>query len=176
MPAYCEIALPVPLDQTFTYAVREGQCPATGGAGHCAVPQREADRRGDRVECQGSGGSRGPVPGGGAGRRAAAERAVAGAGRVDGAVLPGSARRGAARHAAAHGRGAAHGLLPHHRPGAGCAGESAGGGVGGLPALKIPAPKTRTWGIRPETSRKTFARSIGHGTSRAHPVGRWASR
>jgi primosomal protein N' (replication factor Y) len=30
MPAYCEIALPVPLDQTFTYAVREGQCPQRG--------------------------------------------------------------------------------------------------------------------------------------------------
>ena len=24
MPAYCEVALPVPLDRTFTYAVREG--------------------------------------------------------------------------------------------------------------------------------------------------------
>jgi primosomal protein N' (replication factor Y) len=30
MPAYCEVALPVPLDQTFTYAVREGQCPLRG--------------------------------------------------------------------------------------------------------------------------------------------------
>ena len=25
MPAYCEVALPVPLDRTFTYAVREGE-------------------------------------------------------------------------------------------------------------------------------------------------------
>ena len=30
MPAYCEVALPVPLDQTFTYAVREGQRPVRG--------------------------------------------------------------------------------------------------------------------------------------------------
>jgi len=30
MPAYCEIALPVPLDRTFTYAVREGQVPLRG--------------------------------------------------------------------------------------------------------------------------------------------------
>jgi primosomal protein N' (replication factor Y) len=30
MPAYCEIALPVPLDRTFTYAVREGQLPQRG--------------------------------------------------------------------------------------------------------------------------------------------------
>jgi primosomal protein N' (replication factor Y) len=31
MPAYCEVALPVPLDRTFTYAVREGQRPQRGG-------------------------------------------------------------------------------------------------------------------------------------------------
>ena len=30
MPDYCEIALPVPLDQTFTYAVPDGQCPQRG--------------------------------------------------------------------------------------------------------------------------------------------------
>jgi primosomal protein N' (replication factor Y) len=30
MPAYCEIALPVPLDRTFTYAVRMGQAPQRG--------------------------------------------------------------------------------------------------------------------------------------------------
>jgi primosomal protein N' (replication factor Y) len=30
MPAYCEVALPVPLDHTFTYAVREGQRPQRG--------------------------------------------------------------------------------------------------------------------------------------------------
>ena len=30
MPAYCEVALPVPLDHTFTYAVREGQLPQRG--------------------------------------------------------------------------------------------------------------------------------------------------
>jgi primosomal protein N' (replication factor Y) (superfamily II helicase) len=30
MPVYCEIALPVPLDRTFTYAVREGQAPLRG--------------------------------------------------------------------------------------------------------------------------------------------------
>ncbi len=30
MPAYCEIALPVPLDQTFIYAVRPGQLPLRG--------------------------------------------------------------------------------------------------------------------------------------------------
>jgi primosomal protein N' (replication factor Y) len=30
MPAYCEVALPVPLGQTFTYAVREGQSPQRG--------------------------------------------------------------------------------------------------------------------------------------------------
>jgi primosomal protein N' (replication factor Y) (superfamily II helicase) len=30
MPAYCEVALPVPLNQTFTYAVREGQWPKRG--------------------------------------------------------------------------------------------------------------------------------------------------
>jgi primosomal protein N' (replication factor Y) len=30
MPAYCEVALPVPLEQAFTYAVREGQRPQRG--------------------------------------------------------------------------------------------------------------------------------------------------
>jgi len=30
MPSYCELALPVPLDRTFTYAVREGQRPVRG--------------------------------------------------------------------------------------------------------------------------------------------------
>jgi primosomal protein N' (replication factor Y) len=30
MPAYCEVALPVPLDKPFTYAVREGQRPRRG--------------------------------------------------------------------------------------------------------------------------------------------------
>src|SRR5579862_7986860 len=30
MPAYCEVALPVPLDRTFTYAIREGQRPQRG--------------------------------------------------------------------------------------------------------------------------------------------------
>ena len=30
MPAYCEVALPVPLDHTFTYGVRVGQQPQRG--------------------------------------------------------------------------------------------------------------------------------------------------
>jgi primosomal protein N' (replication factor Y) len=30
MPAYCEVALPVPLDRTFTYAIRDGQAPLRG--------------------------------------------------------------------------------------------------------------------------------------------------
>jgi primosomal protein N' (replication factor Y) len=30
MPVYCEVALPVPLDRAFTYAVREGQLPQRG--------------------------------------------------------------------------------------------------------------------------------------------------
>ena len=30
MPLYCEVALPVPLDRTFTYAVPDGQCPQRG--------------------------------------------------------------------------------------------------------------------------------------------------
>ena len=30
MPDYCEVALPVPLDRTYTYAVREGQAPQRG--------------------------------------------------------------------------------------------------------------------------------------------------
>jgi len=30
MPAFCEVALPVPLDRTFTYAVRDGQAPLRG--------------------------------------------------------------------------------------------------------------------------------------------------
>ncbi len=30
MPAYCEVALPVPLDRTFTYAIGEGQHPQRG--------------------------------------------------------------------------------------------------------------------------------------------------
>jgi primosomal protein N' (replication factor Y) len=30
MPAYCEVALPIPLDRMFTYAVREGQRPRRG--------------------------------------------------------------------------------------------------------------------------------------------------
>src|SRR5580693_10400998 len=30
MPVYCEVALPVPLDHTFTYGVRPGQLPQRG--------------------------------------------------------------------------------------------------------------------------------------------------
>jgi primosomal protein N' (replication factor Y) len=30
MPAYCEVALPVPIDRTFTYSIREGQLPQRG--------------------------------------------------------------------------------------------------------------------------------------------------
>ena len=30
MPAYCDVALPVPLDRVFTYAVRAGQLPQRG--------------------------------------------------------------------------------------------------------------------------------------------------
>src|SRR5579863_8303550 len=30
MPLYCEVALPVPLDQAFTYALRDGQLPQRG--------------------------------------------------------------------------------------------------------------------------------------------------
>src|SRR6266567_5933402 len=30
MPAYCEVAMPVPLDRTFTYGVRDGQKPQRG--------------------------------------------------------------------------------------------------------------------------------------------------
>ncbi len=30
MPAYCEVALPLPLDRTFTYALRDGQRPQRG--------------------------------------------------------------------------------------------------------------------------------------------------
>ncbi len=30
MPAYCEVALPVPLDRTFTYALHEGEDVARG--------------------------------------------------------------------------------------------------------------------------------------------------
>ncbi len=30
MPVCCEVALPVPLDRMFTYAVREGQLPQRG--------------------------------------------------------------------------------------------------------------------------------------------------
>lgn len=30
MPAYCEVALPLPLDHTFTYGVRLGQQPQRG--------------------------------------------------------------------------------------------------------------------------------------------------
>ena len=30
MPTYCEVALPVPLDRAFTYAVRPGQMPQRG--------------------------------------------------------------------------------------------------------------------------------------------------
>ena len=30
MPPYCEVALPVPLDQTFTYGIRQGQSPQRG--------------------------------------------------------------------------------------------------------------------------------------------------
>ena len=30
MPVYCEVALPVPIDRTFTYAIREGQLPQRG--------------------------------------------------------------------------------------------------------------------------------------------------
>ena len=30
MPPYCEVALPVPLDRTFTYAVKQDQFPQRG--------------------------------------------------------------------------------------------------------------------------------------------------
>jgi primosomal protein N' (replication factor Y) len=30
VPAYCDVALPVPLDRTFTYAVNPAQVPAVG--------------------------------------------------------------------------------------------------------------------------------------------------
>ncbi len=32
MPVYCEVALPVPLDRTFTYAVGADQRPTRGAA------------------------------------------------------------------------------------------------------------------------------------------------
>ncbi len=35
MPAYCEVALPVPIDRTFTYAIREGQLPQRGARVIC---------------------------------------------------------------------------------------------------------------------------------------------
>ena len=33
MTAYCEVALPVPLDRTFTYAVRGGRSGRSAGRG-----------------------------------------------------------------------------------------------------------------------------------------------
>ena len=126
MPAYCEVALPVPLDRTFTYAVREEQQPRRGA--RVIVPFRNEKLIGVVTAV---------------GVTAPADFEVRyleavlddepllsdhllDAGRVDGAVLSGAAGRGAARHVAADGRGAAHGLLPHHRSGAGCAGRARG--------------------------------------------------
>ncbi len=37
MPAYCEVALPVPLDRTFTYFLREGEQVSSRSPGDCAV-------------------------------------------------------------------------------------------------------------------------------------------
>ncbi len=103
-----------------------GPVAAARGARDCALPQREADRRGDGARRQGSGGGRGAVSRSRARRGAAAQRASAGAGGVDRAILPGAAGRGAARHVAAGRGGAAHGLLPADRSGA----RRAGGGDG----------------------------------------------
>ena len=38
MPQYCEVALPVPLDRTFTYALRDSQSPQRGA--HVIAPFR----------------------------------------------------------------------------------------------------------------------------------------
>ena len=56
MPAYCEVALPVPLDRTFTYAVREGQLPQRGA--RVIVPFRNEKLIGvvTGAERQGAGG------------------------------------------------------------------------------------------------------------------------
>ena len=45
MPAYCEVALPVPLDRTFTYAIRDGQKPQRGA--RVIVPFRNEKLIGD---------------------------------------------------------------------------------------------------------------------------------
>ena len=94
-------------------------------------------------------------------RRAAAERASADAGRVDGAVLPGPAGRGAARDAAADGRGAAHGVLPHHGSGPGCAGADGGGR--GSSSLR---DKSRERIMGPRDSREPADRDPGDGARR----------
>jgi hypothetical protein len=98
-----------------------GATSAARCAGDRSLSQRKTDRRGDRAQRQGSGRLRSPFLEAVLDDEPLLSEPLL-AGRVDGAVLPGSAGRSAARDAAADGRGAAHRLLPHHRPGPGCAG------------------------------------------------------
>ncbi len=76
MPSYCEVALPVPLDRTFTYAVREGQLPQRGA--RVIVPFRNEKLIGvvTALSRQAPGGFRGALSRSGAGRGAAAQRAL----------------------------------------------------------------------------------------------------
>ncbi len=128
MPAYCEVALPVPLDHTFTYAIRVGQSPQRGA--RVIVPFRNEKLIGVVTAVD---------------AKAPAEVEV----RYLEAVLDeepllsehllelanwtaqyylaplGEVLRG---DAAAGRGGAAHRLLPDHGSGAGCAGEELGWG------------------------------------------------
>ena len=184
MPAYCEVALPVPLDRTFTYAVRDGPAGAARRARHRALSQRKADRRGHRDwrRCAAAI-SRSSISKRCSTNEPLLERTSAEARRVDCAVLPRAAGRGAARHAAAHGRGAAHGLLPHHRSRARCAGRRARMAIPGRPESSAARTKrregsciqtSRTWSAR--VLERLASRRAGQGLHAAHRHCRHACR
>jgi len=142
MPECCEVALPVPLDRVFTYAVGEGQHPQRGA--RVVAPFRNEKLIGV-VTALGM-----PAPPGFEVRYLEAvlddqpllSEQLLGLGEwmAQYYLAPlGEVLRG---DAAADGRGAANGLLPDHGPGAGRAGGLSGWGVG------FPCLKFETWGTR----------------------------
>ncbi len=126
MPSYCEVALPVPLDRTFTYAVGDGQRPVRGA--RVIAPFGNEKLIGIVVSVGGSA----PVD-----FKVRNLEAVLDQDTDDGPLLSenllelgewmaqyylaplGEVLRGMLP---LDGRGAAHGVLPHHRSGARCAG------------------------------------------------------
>jgi len=110
MPSYCEVALPVPLDHTFTYGVRLGQEPQRGA--RVIAPFRNEKLIGVVTGVDVAA----PPP----------EMEV----RYLEAVLDEEPLLGAhLLDVAAGGGGKADGVLPADGPGAGCAGKDGGAGT-----------------------------------------------